>query len=73
MASDGGVPRVQALSPDRRRMPVNPGDEPLQNRLLAALPTSDLDLLKSSLHGVDLGVRQVLESPGQPILDVCFL
>lgn len=52
---------------------MNPGDEPLQNRLLAALPTSDLDLMKSSLHGVDLGVRQVLESPGQPILDVCFL
>jgi CRP-like cAMP-binding protein len=52
---------------------VGSGAEPLQNRLLAALPVSDIEMLKPSLRRVDLDARQVLEVPGQPIVDACFV
>ncbi len=45
----------------------------MHNRLLAALPASDLEMLWPSLHKVDLEARQVLESPGHPIIDVYFV
>lgn len=45
----------------------------MHNRLLAALPACDLEMLGSSLHRVDLDARQVLESPGRPIVDVHFV
>ncbi len=48
----------------------NPG---LRNRLLAALPRADRDLLRRSLEVVDLAARQVLEAPGAPIAHVYFV
>jgi len=43
------------------------------NRLLAALPNADLDLLRPHLEIVDLDVHQVLEVPGDVISHVYFI
>ena len=43
------------------------------NRLLAALPNADLDLLRPHLEIVDLDVHQVLEVPGDVVSHVYFI
>ena len=43
------------------------------NRLLAALPNADLDLLRPHLEIVDLDVHQVLEEPGDVVSHVYFI
>jgi CRP-like cAMP-binding protein len=48
-------------------------DPSLRNRLLAALPKADLDLLRPLLEEVPLDLRQVLEASGKPIPYVYFL
>jgi CRP-like cAMP-binding protein len=44
-----------------------------RNRLLAALPSADLDLLRPHLETVGLDVHQVLEAPGDLISHVYFI
>jgi CRP-like cAMP-binding protein len=44
-----------------------------RNRLLAALPNADLDLLRPHLEIVGLNMHQVLEAPGDPISHVYFI
>jgi hypothetical protein len=43
-----------------------------RNRLLAALSQLDLDLLRSHLEPVSLGLRLELEKPNRPVADVYF-
>ena len=45
----------------------------LRNRLLAALPKTDLDLLRPHLEIVGLDVHQVLEEPGDVVSHVYFI
>jgi CRP-like cAMP-binding protein len=45
----------------------------LRNRLLAALPRKDLELLRPNLRAVDLPVRLVLEGRAKPIEYIYFL
>ena len=44
-----------------------------RNRLLAALTTQEMQLLRPSLEEVPLNQRQVLEAPGKPIAYAYFL
>jgi CRP-like cAMP-binding protein len=51
---------------------ISPGPG-LRNRLLAALTTEEMELLRPSLEEVPLYLRQVLEAPGKPIPYAYFL
>ena len=44
-----------------------------RNRLLAVLSHADRDLLTPALETVDLDVRQILETPNEPISHVYFV
>src|SRR2546421_12069666 len=46
---------------------------PPKNRLLAALPTAELDRLRLFLKTVPIRVKQVLQKAGEPLRDVYFL
>jgi CRP-like cAMP-binding protein len=48
-------------------------DPGFRNRLLAALTTQDVELLRPLLEEVPLHLRQVLEAPGKPIPYAYFL
>lgn len=52
---------------------MNPAAASVRNRLLTALRIPDLDILKRSLELVELGPRQILESPGDPIVNIYFV
>ena len=54
-----------------RRVVISPNES--RNRLLAALPNADLDLLRPHLEIADLDVHQVLEVPGDVISHVYFI
>ena len=54
-----------------RRVVISPNES--RNRLLAALPNADLDLLRPHLEIVDLDVHQVLEAPGDVVSHVYFI
>jgi hypothetical protein len=54
-----------------RRVVISPNES--RNRLLAALPNADLDLLRPRLEIVDLDVHQVLEEPGDVVSHVYFI
>lgn len=48
-------------------------DPGFRNRLLAALTTQEMELLRPSLEEVPLNLRQVLEAPGKPIPHAYFI
>src|SRR5258708_8650818 len=48
-----------------RRVVISPNES--RNRLLAALPNADLDLLRPHTEIIDLDVHQVLEEPGDVV------
>jgi CRP-like cAMP-binding protein len=52
---------------------VQPTQPSFRNRLLAALPPQDLDLLRPQLDHVDLPLKKELFAAGEPITQVYFL
>lgn len=47
-------------------------ETPYRNRLLSVLSAADFALLRPHLHSIPLEVKQVLEEPNKPILQVYF-
>ena len=51
---------------------MNSLETPFRNRLLSVLSAADFALLRPHLHSTPLEVKQVLEEPNKPILQVYF-